>query len=621
MALLSKQDLRNLFSQLTTEYEYLSNNRLKLEADCKKLQDCIEDQINQIKQINTDFEKLRQEFVQRGSESSKVYNDMSAPYREIQNDQNSPYIQQNSSYQQQQQLIQQNAVNSAPISNQNQSISNSQQPQQSQYINDQYAQQQQQIQDQVQDQQAQEEDPNQDWELATLVSADQIHDPVIISLFVEILDSSVICSTEFSPDGSCLAIGSDKMLRVYNIENNSFLMAKAINDSTDDNDESSHNYVRSIIWTSDGKTVICGSEDSKIRSFDLSETSEGKLTHCFKAGSGDVFQLQISKSEPFFAAVTSDGSLTIYSLENSIKSENDSDYLEYQKIAVLNRPCDDPSKTIAATSLSISYDSKLIAVGYTDTSVVIWDVETQQPILEQKCHSKDIYTLKFLPNGRLATASLDTTIKIWDINVTEKVITEEIEVAIPNQNQNENEENHDDENHQQKEEEDKNETENKNENETENKNENEKKEETENPNENENEKEQNQTEETQKQETEEDKSQIEQNENETKNTEKQEVTTVVKEANLELWRVVTGHTDFVLSLAVDPSGLWLLSGSKDLTARLTNLQDGLMIYCIKAHKNSIISVCFNPNGKMFCTGSGDNSVKIWSINPEEDDDT
>lgn len=639
MALLSKQDLRNLFDQLTTEYEYLSNNRLKLEADCKKLQEYIEDQINQIKQINTDFEKLRNEFIQRGSESSKVFNEGVTPYRDNQNEQNSAYMQQNSAFQQQQLIQQQNIGNNASMQsnqmttqNQGMPIIGSQQPQ-SQYTNEQYSQQQQQI----PEQQIQEDDPDPGFELSTLVSADQIHDPIIISLFAEILDTSVICSTEFSPDGTSLAIGSDKMLRVYNIENDRFLVEKTIANPSDDYSSDKHNYVRSIIWTSDGNTIICGSEDSKIRSFDLTKPSDdgnssdiGKLTHCFEAGNGEVFQLQISKDNSFFASVTSDGSLTIYSLDSSVVNENDSNYLQYQILAVLTRSNDDPSKTIAATSLSISYDDKLIAVGYTDTSVVIWDVETKTPIVEQKCHSKDIYTLKFLPNGRLVTASLDTTIKIWDVSISEKTITKEVEVIVqtPNESQEENNDNQNNDNdNENKEEEKPNENENQDDQTPqkteESKVDTEMKEETE---QNKSENESNQTEEVQKQENDENENDTNQSQNETetndenRNKETEVVTSIIKEGKLDLYREITGHTDFVLSLAVDPSGTWLLSGSKDLTARLTNLDDSVMVYSIKAHTNSIITVCFNPNGKMFCTGSGDKSVKFWSINPEEDID-
>jgi hypothetical protein len=45
-----------------------------------------------------------------------------------------------------------------------------------------------------------------------LVSPNKIDRPLIITLLVEILDVSVICSTAFSPDGACLKIVADKTL-------------------------------------------------------------------------------------------------------------------------------------------------------------------------------------------------------------------------------------------------------------------------------------------------------------------------------------------------------------------------------------------------------------------------
>ena len=88
---------------------------------------------------------------------------------------------------------------------------------------------------------------------------------------------------------------------------------------------------------------------------------------------------------------------------------------------------------------------------------------------------------------------------------------------------------------------------------------------------------------------------------------------------LKLWKAIEDHKDYVLSLAVDSQGRWLLSGSKDLTAKLTNLLTGEVAYDIKGHSNSIISVDFSPKGNGFCTGSGDKNVKIWSLETEGGD--
>lgn len=434
------QEIQNLFEQLSHEYEYLTENKNKLEADCNKLRECIESQINQIKQLNADFDKLKQDYLQRSGDMAR------------------------------QPPQQQNSVAPVPMDQQQNYIQGPQDP----------------------SQQSQEEQPEQDWELLTLV--ENVPKPVIINLLAEIVDISVICSTAFSPDGACLAIGSDKTLRVYNIEKDDFLLQNQLDDTEDTNT----NHVRSISWTADSKQIVCGGEDGQIRIFDL--PSKSKITS-FPACNGEVFQVQISNNGKYFATATGDGTLSLFSMTNN-----------YQKIAQMPRESND--SPIVATSLAISKDDRYIAVGYSDNYVVIWDTETQKRVCEQSCHNSGVYAVKFLPKyNRFVTASLDDTVKIWNI--------------------------------------------------------------------------------------------IKQDENKIK---------------LDLWKVLEGHTNFVLSLATDPTDTWLLSGSKDLTARLSYIETGEMVYSIKAHNNSVITVAFNPEGNMFCTGSGDYSVKIWSLTPEKPED-
>ncbi|OHT14192.1 Transcriptional repressor tup11-related protein [Tritrichomonas foetus] len=444
--IMNVQELRTLFDQLSQEYEYLTDNRTKLEADCNKLREFIDAQVTQIKQLSSDFEKLKADYIQRSNELARAQPN---PQTQLQQSQNSQL----------------------PIDSQ-QNYASFQQ-------------------EQIQQQQPQEEQPEQDWELTTLIPAEKIKKPVIIALLAEIVDISVICSTAFSPDGTCLAIGSDKTIRVYNIEKDDFLLQHTLEET----EEGATNHVRSITWTADSQQIFCGGEDGQVRVFKL----EGSLVHQFQASVGEVFQVQISHDGSYFATATGDGTLSLFSMTN------------YQKIASMPR---NPSENQVATSLAISHDDRLIAVGYSDNVVIIWDKKTGMKVCEQACHNNGVYSVKFLPEyNRLVSASLDNSVKIWNIV-------------------------------------------------------------------------------------------------------KNEDGTIT----LDLWKVLDGHTNFVLSLATDPNDIWLLSGSKDLTARLSYIETGEMIYSIKAHSNSVITVAFSPKGDTFCTGSGDQSVKIWSLSPEETED-
>lgn len=424
MSYYTGQQLRGLFDSLASQYEMLVENRTKLESDCAKLREYIDAQVTQIEQLNSELEKLRDDF-----------------------------------------LLKQQELGNAGFNGETQAP-----------------------------EQAAEESEWQDCNVETLIPPDQIEHPLHITPLAEIVDVSVVCSTAFSPDGSCLAIGSDKTLRVYDINNNDFVFQPNLDDG-----EEASNHIRSIVWTRDSHTLICGGEDGKIRVFALQP--EQKLVHEIEVGNGEVFQIAISTNNEFFAATSGDGTLTLF---------NTSDFSEICALAM------ESEEKIVATSLAISPDDKMIAVGYSDSNVALWDADTHTLLFVTNCHDNGVYAVKFIPKKtpedklRLVTASLDNTVKIWDFE-----------------------------------------------------------------------------------------------------------TGADGQMSLSMWKKLDRHTSFVLSLALDPQNEWLLSGSKDLTAKLSSVSKGTMVYNVKGHTNSIITVAFSPNGDMFCTGSGDNSVKIWSVTPEE----
>jgi WD40 repeat protein len=293
----------------------------------------------------------------------------------------------------------------------------------------------------------------------------------------------VICSTAFSPNGTSIAIGSDKTLRIYNIDRDEFQLHYGLEDSAPTN------HIRSICWTPDGQTIICGCEDGKIRLFLL---PQGRLKQCLEVGSGEVFQVAVANMKDYFASVAGDGVLSLLRLS------------DLSVIGRLRRDREAP--TTVATSVAISADDKTIAVGYGDYQVALWDVESHRLLSLTSCQSSGVYAVKFVPKSqRLVTGSLDSAIKIWEVRR---------EGARP---------------------------------------------------------------------------------------------------TLELVKTLEGHSGYVLSLAVDPAGELLVSGSKDLTAAVSSIPMGAMLYSVKAHSNSVISVAFSPLGNRFCTGSGDHSVKVWAI--------
>src|SRR5262249_56743863 len=71
------------------------------------------------------------------------------------------------------------------------------------------------------------------------------------------------------------------------------------------------------------------------------------------------------------------------------------------------------------------------------------------------------------------------------------------------------------------------------------------------------------------------------------------------------------HQDFVLAVAFSPDGRSLLTGSKDRTARLWHVADGILIGRHMIHENRINAVAFSPDGQMIATASDDCTARLW----------
>ena len=79
----------------------------------------------------------------------------------------------------------------------------------------------------------------------------------------------------------------------------------------------------------------------------------------------------------------------------------------------------------------------------------------------------------------------------------------------------------------------------------------------------------------------------------------------------KLLRTFKGHQDLVTSVAFDPQGKMLASGSWDGTVKLWDTQSGKLLRTLKGHQNMVLSVAFDPQGGTLVSGSGDESVKLW----------
>ncbi len=86
---------------------------------------------------------------------------------------------------------------------------------------------------------------------------------------------------------------------------------------------------------------------------------------------------------------------------------------------------------------------------------------------------------------------------------------------------------------------------------------------------------------------------------------------------VKLIRTLEGHPDMVLSMAFDPQGETLASGSRDETVKLWEVRSGRLLRMLEGHRSGVCSVAFDPQGETLASGSVDTTVKLWEVRSGE----
>lgn len=72
-----------------------------------------------------------------------------------------------------------------------------------------------------------------------------------------------------------------------------------------------------------------------------------------------------------------------------------------------------------------------------------------------------------------------------------------------------------------------------------------------------------------------------------------------------------GHSHHVTSVAWNPAGTRLASGSTDHTVRISDASAGTNLFVLRGHQDGVTSISWNPRANQIASASVDNTIKIW----------
>jgi WD40 repeat protein/transcriptional regulator with XRE-family HTH domain len=78
-------------------------------------------------------------------------------------------------------------------------------------------------------------------------------------------------------------------------------------------------------------------------------------------------------------------------------------------------------------------------------------------------------------------------------------------------------------------------------------------------------------------------------------------------------KLLHGHADFVWDITFSPDGRLLVSGGRDGTLRLWNVQDGQSIHVLEGHTHDVYGIAISADSQLLVSTGEDQTVRLWHL--------
>jgi WD40 repeat protein len=237
-----------------------------------------------------------------------------------------------------------------------------------------------------------------------------------------------IGSLAFSPDGKTLAVGASAKIFLWDVASGRNLA----------NFDAHRGSIISLTFSTDGAQIISGAADNAIRVFNADTTREIAQTRAEHARdllhttfsldgrfaayatSGDPFVRLVSLADGSVQLIDNASTATALAFNNTaslLAAASAGSVLLYNTETLRTEASLRPNAQLGSISaLAFNSDSKTIAVGYAQGTIVVYDVASGKAVRELSGHTQTVRSLSFSADDKmLYSTSADGSLRLWSL--------------------------------------------------------------------------------------------------------------------------------------------------------------------------------------------------------------